>query len=88
MIPLLQAVRFPVFRRHNVRIVLAEIDRQASGKVNFIDKGQAYIPITESVANVNYILNEVKKEWQMNLVIVTNDGVPLQDDSRYPYLII
>lgn len=80
----------PVFRsvsanrKHNVRIVLADLQRQSppSCKVSFVEKAQVFVPVTEVLANVSYITSEVNKEWpNMNLTIVTNDGLPLIDSD-------
>ena len=77
----------PVFRathsrKHNLRVILAEMIRQSSGKVFFTEKTQVFIPLTEAVANVPYVLNEVSKEWpEMELILVTSDGLPIIDSE-------
>ena len=62
----------PVFRptankKYNVRIVLVDIERNNAGKINFIDKGQMYVPVTEAFANVNHITSEVKQVYILKI---------------------
>lgn len=78
----------PVFRpgttrTHNARVVLADMEKKADGKVSFTEIGQTFIPIIENQANVPHILQEIRKVWvdYDNLQLVTNDGLPLNDSE-------
>ena len=58
----------PVFRpgtthTHNARVVLADMEKKADGKVSFTEIGQTFIPIIENQANVPHILQEIQKVW-------------------------
>lgn len=41
--------------------------------------GQTYIEITDSTANLEYILGVITQRWGNGYTLVTSDGVPLED---------
>ena len=63
----------------NVHVVFADIFR-AKKKVEFVDKEQAYIPVSEAQANVPSVLAAVREKWGQNVEIVTNNGLPVVDE--------
>ena len=65
----------------NVKVIQASMKRLASGKCEFVHLGQTFVDITESTANVNYIKNVVQKRWGSNYILVTADGLEIEDSS-------
>ena len=63
----------------NVHVVFADIFR-AKKKVEFVEKEQAYIPVSEAQANVPSVLAAVREKWGQNVEIVTNNGLPVVDE--------
>ena len=65
----------------NVKVVQATITRNlSSGKSpEFVKTEQMYIPVKESQANVQYITKIMQENWDNNYVLVTADGLRLQD---------
>ena len=53
--------------------------KHAKGKVAFQPVNQTYIDLVESTANVEYILTLVQRRWGEDYIIVTNDGLQLED---------
>jgi len=65
----------------NVKIVQANVTKSATGKLEFHKLGQAFIDVSEVTANVYYILGVVQKKWGDDYVIVTGDGLKIEDSS-------
>lgn len=65
----------------NVKVIQATMKRQPNGKYEFSSTGQAFIDVTDSTANVNYITNVVQKRWGSDFQLVTADGLQLEDSS-------
>ncbi len=63
----------------NVKVVLAAISRSSGGKLNFTKQKQTYIPVKEATATVPYITSVVRETWGPHNVLVTADGLKLQD---------
>ena len=63
----------------NVKIIRAKMDRLRTGKVEFTQEAQMHVDVTESTANVEYVLNEVQQHWGDQYVLVTVDGLELED---------
>ncbi len=63
----------------NIKIVRAKMDSSRSGKVEFSQEAQMHLDVAESTANVNHILREVHQRWGEEYVIVTVDGLELED---------
>ena len=57
----------------NIIIVRAKMDSE------FSQKAQMHLNVAESTANVNHILREVHQRWGEEYVIVTVDGLELED---------
>ena len=65
-----------------VKIIHAKIDRSRTRKVKFTQEAQMHLDITESTVNVQYVLNEVQQRWGDQYVLVTIDGLELEDCER------
>ena len=60
----------------NIKIIRAKMDSSRSGKVEFTQEAQMHLDIAESTANV---FREVHQRWGEEYVIVTVDGLELED---------
>ena len=65
----------------NVKVVKAAMKHLGKGKVEFSSRGQTYIDVTDSTANVHYITNAVQQKWGTGFQLVTADGLALEDSS-------
>ena len=63
----------------NVKVVQASLKWLPNGKPEFNHLGQVFVDITEATANVHYIRSEVQKKWGADYIIVTADGLQLDD---------
>ena len=52
-----------------------------AGKVEFSVAHQTFITISEPNANVNYIQSVVQQKWGREYILVTSDGLPIEDGS-------
>ena len=64
----------------SLKVLKAKMNRSA-GRRNpeFHVMGQTYIEITDSTANLEYILGVITQRWGNGYTLVTSDGVPLED---------
>ena len=62
-------------------VIQATMRRLPNRKHKFTNKGQAFVDVTDSTANVDYINNVIQKRWGREYQIVTADGLPLEDSS-------
>ena len=65
----------------DVKVIQASMKSLLSGKCEFTHLGQTFVDVTESTANVNYISNVVQKRWGYNYILVTADGLEIEDSS-------
>ena len=65
----------------NVKVIQASVFKTAGGKINFEKLGQAFIDVNESTANVFYIAGVIEKKWGPEYVLVTADGLKIEDSS-------
>ena len=65
----------------NVKIVKATMKPGANRRPDFTPLTQTFVDVTESTANTNYILNAVQRKWGAQYVIVTSDGLQIEDGS-------
>lgn len=65
----------------SLKVIQASMRRLPSGKVEFNQKSQTFIDIKEDTANVNYISSAVQNKWGSNYVLVTSDGLAIDDCS-------
>lgn len=63
-----------------MKVVQAHLEKEA-GRVEFQMEGQTFVDVTEATANVENILNTVQDNWGDNYVLVTNDGLEIEDCS-------
>ena len=61
-----------------VKITKASINRM-SGWVGKEFEAQIFIDIREDTANVTYLNSMIQSKWGSNYVIVTSDGLPIED---------
>ena len=75
----------------NLKVVKAEIIRKGR-KIEFKGKQQTFIEIVDSTANVEHISGVVRRRWGSDYVIVTQDGLELEDapatQGTHYYIII
>ena len=65
----------------NVKVIQATMKRLSSGKCEFVHLGQTFVDVIESTANVNYIKSVVQNRWGSNYILVTADGLEIEDSS-------
>ena len=65
----------------NVKIVQANVTKSATGKLEFHKLGQAFIDVNEATANIYYISAVVQRKWGDEHIIVTGDGLKIEDSS-------
>ena len=64
----------------SVKIAYATMKRNGT-KCEFRKLHQAFIKVGESTANVSYLTEAVKEKWGKDLILVTADGMPIEDSS-------
>ena len=62
-----------------VKIVKAKMVSCKTGKVDFSAISQMHIDLNESSANVEHVLEEIRKRWGEEYNLVTVDGLKLED---------
>ena len=62
-----------------MKIVQAHLSFTSGGKPRFQPVGQMYVPVHETTANVPHVLSAVQQEFGQSYIIVTADGIELQD---------
>lgn len=62
-----------------MKIIRAKMERSRTGKVEFTQEAQMQLDVAESTANVQYVLSEVQQRWGDQYVLVTIDGLELED---------
>lgn len=50
-----------------------------NGKVEFCKIEQMHLDVSESTANVSYVIKEVRQRWGEDYDLVTIDGLLLED---------
>lgn len=65
----------------SVKVVQATMSKTSSGKTEFQRQGQLFIDVTESTANVPYISNAIQKKWGNDYMLVTVDGLEIDDSA-------
>lgn len=64
----------------NVKIVKADMERVGK-TTQFKSKRVDFIKVTEETANVRYLSHAVKEKWGEQFILVTADGMELEDSS-------
>ena len=65
----------------NVKVVKATMKTGNGGKAEFTPQTQTFVDVTESTANVIYITTAVQRKWGSQYVLVTSDGLQIEDGS-------
>jgi len=64
----------------SIKITKAEMKKSSgSKKPEFYATGQTYIELVDATANVEFVMGTIQKRWGNNFVIVSNDGLELED---------
>lgn len=61
-----------------INVVQANVKHLPGGECEFFHIGQTFLDVTESTANVNYI---VQRWWGSDYVLVMADGLEIEDIS-------
>lgn len=65
----------------NVKIVQASMKRLSGGKMDFTPQNQTFVDVTEATANLHYVSSAIERKWGPEYVLVTADGLKLDDSS-------
>ena len=65
----------------NVKIVPAHFMKLTNGKPEFTKIGQTFVDVTETNANVYFITDVIQRKWGREYVLVTADGLKIEDAS-------
>ena len=66
----------------SLKVVQATITHiTGKGRPNFQMQGQSFIELCEKTANVGYILTQVQREFGLDHIVVTADGLEVKDSS-------
>ena len=66
----------------SVKIVKASFNSKCSGgKREFEKLGQTFVSVTEATANVMYVSSVIRQKWGEEYVLVTSDGLQVEDSS-------
>ena len=63
----------------NVKVVQASLKWLPNGRPEFKQMGQIFVDITEHTANVQYVQCVVQSRWGPDYILVTVDGLQLDD---------
>ena len=56
--------------------------RLSNGEVEFMAQNQTFVDVTETTANLHYIISTaIQRKWGPEYVVVTSDGLKLDDSS-------
>ncbi|KXJ12064.1 hypothetical protein AC249_AIPGENE28750 [Exaiptasia diaphana] len=65
----------------SLKVVLARMTCPNGAKFEFEEEDQAFVTISESTANVPYITSTAKTAFDKDIVLVTANGLPINDSS-------
>ena len=68
-----------------VKVMQATLRRAPSGKAEFTRENQTYVTVSEATANVDYVSQAIQRKWGFNYVLVTSDGLKLDDSAQGIY---
>ena len=68
-------------KAYNIKIIRASMITTTGRAANFKILGQTFLEIVDSTANLEYVEAIVQKRWGSEYVIITNDGLKLEDSS-------
>lgn len=61
-----------------IQVVKASV---AKGKPEFEVDGQLVLDLNESTASLDFILSSVRDKWGSHYILVTNDGIEIEETS-------
>ena len=64
-----------------VKVTRATMKRCPNGKAEFSGENQTFISVSEANANVHFLQTVIQQKWGRNYVLVTSDGLPIEDSS-------
>lgn len=65
---------------YSLKVIKAEIiQTRHRKKIEFKQITQTFIELMDSTANVEYILSVVQRRWGPDFIIVTHDGLPIEE---------
>lgn len=65
-----------------VKVVQATMKKLSNGKNEFNNENQTYVTVTEGTANLDYVSQVVQRKWGAGYVLVTSDGLKLDDSAQ------
>lgn len=63
----------------SLKVVKATLHQKARAKPDFQPMSQLYIELTEATAHLDHILEAIRKRWGPEYILVTSDGIELED---------
>lgn len=79
----------PINGNCRVKIIKAEMHwNTKTNKPSFIPSHQSYVEVQESTATVEYIRDDIRRKWGDSYILVTNDGLELENCSATQGLFI
>ena len=64
-----------------LKVIQANVSKNVNGKLEFFKIGQMFVTLYEPTATVDYITAVIQKRWGKEYIIVTSDGLPIEDSS-------
>lgn len=64
-----------------MRVIQADLSFDDSKKPTFTKIGQVFIDVTEATANVAYVTSVIHQTFGSNYVLVTGDGLKINDSA-------
>ena len=64
-----------------LKVIQANVSKNVNGKLEFFKIGQMFITLYEPTATVDYITAVIQKKRGKEYIIVTSDGLPIEDSS-------
>ena len=71
-------------RKHSsisIKVVQAGFKRLIGSRPELIPQNQTFVDLTEATANINYVTSVIQRRWGMEYVMVTSDGLRIDDSS-------
>ena len=68
-----------------MQVVKASIKWQGKGKPEFTAESQLHLDLTDQTGNFQYILAAVRDKWGNGYILVTNDGIEIEDSCTGTY---
>ena len=65
----------------NLKILQAVIKKGTGTRPEFKPTHQEFVEITECTANVRYLTHVIKEKWGPEFILVTADGIVIEDSS-------